>query len=74
MCRPFFLPCLLAACVSATALISNTFMLTETLPRIVQARAARHAANEKDETAPLLAAETGQSGSDVEGLFSICML
>lgn len=67
LCRPFFLPCLLAALISAVALISNAFMLTETLPRIVQARAADHAANQKDETAPLLAAENGQSGSDIGG-------
>ena len=67
MRRPFFLPCLLAALISAVALVSNTFMLTETLPRIVQARAAGHAADQKDETAPLLAAEDGQSRSDCEG-------
>ena len=67
LCRPFFLPCLLAALVSAVALVSNAFMLKETLPRIVQARAARHAQTQKDETAPLLAAENGQSGSDIGG-------
>ncbi len=71
LCRPFFLPCLLAALVSAVALISNAFMLTETLPRIVQARAAQHAANQKDESAPLLAAENGQSGSEIGGEFHL---
>ena len=43
-------------------------MLTETLPRIVEARAACQAASQKDETTPLLAADHGQSGSDTNGI------
>ena len=52
LCRPFFLPCFLAALVSLIALVSNTFMLTETLPRIVEAKAACLQAIQKDEQAP----------------------
>ena len=68
LCRPFFLPCLLAALVSAIAFISNIFMLEETLPRIVAERAAaRQNAGHRDDTAPLLAAEHGESASETSG-------
>ena len=68
LCRPFFLPCLLAALISAIAFVSNIFMLEETLPRIVAERAAaRQDAGLKDDTAPLLAAEHGESASEISG-------
>lgn len=68
LCRPFFLPCLLAALISAIAFVSNIFMLEETLPRIVAERAAaRQDAGHKDDTAPLLAAEHGESASEISG-------
>ena len=68
LCRPFFLPCFLAALVSLIALVSNTFMLTETLPKIVAAKAARLQATQKDEQAPLLAGESHlSSASEVNG-------
>ena len=67
LCRPFFLPCFLAALVSLIALVSNTFMLTETLPRIVEAKAARLQAIQKDEQAPLFANESHLSTSEVNG-------
>ncbi len=54
MCRPFFLPCLGAALISAIATLSNIFVLKETLPRIVEVRAATHAAKQRDEEKPLL--------------------
>ena len=68
LCRPFFLPCLLAALISAIAFISNIFMLEETLPCIVAERAAaRQKAGHKDDTAPLLAAQHGESASETSG-------
>ena len=67
LCRPFFLPCFLAALVSLIALVSNTFMLTETLPSILEAKAARLQAIQKDEQAPLLASESHLSASEVNG-------
>ena len=67
LCRPFFLPCFLAALVSLIALVSNTFMLTETLPRIVEAKAARLQAIQKDKQAPLLASESHLSTPEVNG-------
>ena len=54
MCRPFFLPCLGAALISAVATLSNIVILKETLPRIVEVRAAIHAAKLQDEEQPLL--------------------
>lgn len=54
MCRPFFLPCLGAALISAVATLSNIIILKETLPRVVEARAAAHAAKLQDEEQPLL--------------------
>ena len=67
LCRPFFLPCFLAALVSLIALVSNTFMLTETLPRLVEAKVAHLQAIQKDEQAPLLANESNPSTSEVNG-------
>jgi MFS family permease len=56
--RPFFLPCLGAALISAVATISNIFVLRETLPAIVEARRARQyaAEDEKEAAVPLLSA------------------
>ena len=54
LCRPFFLPCLGAALISAVATLANVIILKETLPRIVEARAAAHAAKLQDEEQPLL--------------------
>lgn len=71
MCRPFFLPCLGAALISAVATLSNIFVLKETLPRIVEARAAAHAAKQQDEEKPLLEGDgkvaVPEPAADTEG-------
>ena len=64
--RPFLLPCLGAALVSAFATLSNTIVLRETLPAIVEARRAKQqaAAGEAASKQPLLA---GRHHPDLEG-------
>ncbi|CAL8468781.1 g8322 [Coccomyxa elongata] len=62
--RPFFLPCLMTAIVSSLAVASNIFLMTETLPRIVEARRAKQLEDQGDVAAPLLAEEPR---SDIEG-------
>lgn len=64
MCRPFFLPCLGAALISAVATLSNVVVLKETLPRVVEARARAHAAKLQDEEQPLL--QSNGKGSAAE--------
>ena len=77
LCRPFLLPCLGAALISAVATLSNIFVLTETLPRVVEARAAAHAAKQQDEEKPLLDGEQKPSASepdiDIEGAHFRCL-
>ena len=67
--RPFFLPCLGAALISAIATVSNIFVLRETLPAIVEARKARQDAAEglKEAAVPLLGAA---EPPDLEGAAS----
>ena len=65
--RPFFLPCLGAALISACAAASNIFVLRETLPAIQDARraAAEAAAERKELAQPLLAGSA--EAPDLEG-------
>lgn len=65
--RPFFLPCVGAALISAFATASNVFVLRETLPAILEARRARAeaAAERKELEQPLLAG--GAPAPDLEG-------
>lgn len=61
---PFFLSTLVAALVSGYAVLSNFFVLEETLPRIVEARKAMHAsAEEPDQTMPLLENGSGAASA-----------
>ena len=40
-CRPYFLPCAVTACISAAALSSALFFVSETLPRLAAKRYAK---------------------------------
>ncbi|EIE22258.1 MFS general substrate transporter [Coccomyxa subellipsoidea C-169] len=67
--RPFFLPCLVTALVSAVAVASNVFLMSETLPRIVEARRAKQLEQEGEAIVPLLIDDLtpGQTVPDIEG-------
>ena len=67
--RPFFLPCLVTALVSAVAVASNVFLMSETLPRIVEARRAKQLQQEGEAAVPLLIDDLapGDTVPDIEG-------
>ncbi len=58
----------MTAIVSSLAVASNIFLMTETLPRIVEARRAKQLEDQGDVAAPLLAEEPHSEAADIEGL------
>ena len=61
--------------ISAVATLSNIVILKETLPRVVEARAAAHAAKLQDEEQPLLQSNgkdpAAEPAADSEGAASV---
>ena len=58
----------MTAVVSLLAVASNVFLMTETLPRIVEARRAKQLEDEGDLAAPLLTQSPSSQADDIEGV------